>query len=105
MNNIWVVLNETKDQIVAVFETESPDSRPHWDEFFKHKAGCVFCGRPETTLRFMTGASQKMKWYVNYFYWEDQSRWGYTDPDGMGWSALLALPEPIKMLALVGGVQ
>jgi hypothetical protein len=46
-----------------------------------------------------------MKWYFNYFYWEDQSRWGYADPDGIGWSAAMALPEPIKMLALVGGVK
>jgi hypothetical protein len=104
MNSIWVVLNETKDQIVAVFETESADSRPHWDEFYKHKAGCVFCGRPEMRLSFSKGNSLQMKWYFNYFYWEDQSRWGYSDPDGMGWSAAMALPEPIKMLVLVGGI-
>jgi hypothetical protein len=104
MSNIWVVLNETKDQIVAAFETESPDSKPHWEEFFKHRPGCVFCGRTERMAYLNRPAVEQVKWYFNYFYWEDMSRWGYGDPDGIGWSAAMALPEPIKMLAFVGGI-
>lgn len=104
MNNVWVILNEAKDEIVEVFETDSPDSKVHWDLFFQHRAGCVFCGRPDRLLRFNKPAIESIKWYYNYFYWEDQARWGYSDPDGIGWSAAMTLPEPIKMLAFVGGM-
>lgn len=104
MSTLWVILNETKDAVVEVFETESPDSKPHWPEFYLHRPGCVFCGRLEPKLSYMTDTSGQVKWYYNYFYWEDLTRWGYGDPSGIGWSATMALPEPIKMLAFVGGV-
>lgn len=103
MNTIWVILNETKDAVVAVFETEDADSKPHWDLFFQHRPGCVFCGRVEKTMYSFHSTSEKMKWYYNYFYWADMSRWGYKDPGGIAWSAAMALPEPIKMLELLRG--
>ena len=99
MSTLWVILNEAKDAVVEVFETESPDSKPHWPEFYLHRPGCVFCG-PTMQVRGKIATD----WYYNYFYWEDMSRWGYGDPSGIGWSAAMALPEPIKMLAFVGGV-
>lgn len=94
MKNIWVILNESKDEVIHLFETEGADSKPHWPEFFKHRAGCVFCGRPSMF-------KGEISWYYNYFYWEDQARWGYSDPDGIGWAAAMALPDPIKMLAML----
>jgi hypothetical protein len=100
-----VILNEAKDAVVEVFETDSPDSKPHWPEFYLHRPGCVFCGRTERTAAYPgKPATEALKWYFNYFYWEDTSRWGYGDPSGIAWSAAMALPEPIKMLAFVGGV-
>lgn len=102
MTSVWVILNQTKDAVVQVFETADSDSKRHWDLFFQHKAGCVFCGCKGVTSSFMRGRSETLKWYSNYFYWEDKSRWGYGDPDGIGWSAIIALPEPIKMLVLIG---
>lgn len=104
MNNVWVILNETKDAVVAVFETVDADSKPHWDLFYQHRQGCVFCGRKEQLLRFNKPVIEQLKWYYNYFYWEDQTRWGYGDPDGIAWSAAMTLPEPIKMLEILRGV-
>lgn len=103
MSTLWVILNEAKDAVVEVFETLSPDSKPHWPEFYLHRPGCVFCGRTQDVLR-PSGRTQVLTWYFNYFYWEDTSRWGLDEPNGIGWSAAMALPEPIKMLAFVGGV-
>lgn len=104
MNNVWVILNEAMDEIVQVFETADADSKRHWDLFFQHRPGCVFCGKATTAIGFLSGKTEKLTWYYNYFYWEDQSRWGYGDPDGIGWSAAMTLPEPIKMLVFVGGM-
>lgn len=99
MNNVWVVLNETKDVILEVFETVEADSKPHWDLFFKHRAGCVFCGR-NSEIR----GKAVVDWYYNYFYWDNLNRWGLDEPNGIGWSAAMTLPEPIKMLVFVGGM-
>lgn len=107
MKSIWVILTETKDAIVEVFETESPDSKTHWDKFFQFRAGCVFCARTETKMSYSSKGlvyTESVKWYVNYFYWEDTARWGMYEPDGIGWSACLALPEPIKMVEMIGGL-
>lgn len=101
MKNIWVILNEAKDSVIQVFETEDPDSRKHWDLFFQHRAGCAFCGRTSQ----ITGQKTELKWFYNYYYWNDQARWGYDQPDGIGWAAAMTLPEPIKMLVLVGGLH
>lgn len=105
MNNVWVILNETKDAVVAVFETEDADSKPHWDLFFQHPQGCVFCGRLADGLNVATmKRGPYLTWYYNYFYWEDTAQWGIGLPIGIAWSAAMTLPEPIKMLELVGGM-
>lgn len=101
MKHVWVILNETKDAVVSVFETDEADSKPHWPEFLKHRAGCVFCGKIVDRIT-MKGTTQRREWYYNYFYWNDQSRWGYSDPDGIGWAAIMVLPEPIKLLVMIG---
>jgi hypothetical protein len=98
MNNVWVILNETKDVIVTVFETDDADSSLHWPEFYLHKPGCVFCGRTMEVRGKVETA-----WYYNYFYWGNPTYWGHGQPDGIGWSAVMTLPEPIKMLNFVRG--
>ena len=105
MKVMWVILNETKDAVVELFETESSDSKVHWEKFYKHRSGCVFCARVDETrtFGFSNGVSTKVsrKWYVNYFFWDDMARWGYGDPNGMGWSACMTLPEPIRLLEML----
>lgn len=105
MTTIWVVLNEAKTEIVEVIETESPDSKPLWPQLFKYKAGCVFCRKKHEPIRQMMGLpaqhSKTHTWYVNLWYWEDTSRWGYGTPSGMTWSACLALPAPLKMVEII----
>lgn len=102
MKHVWVILNETKDAVVSIFETDGADSKPHWPEFFKHRAGCVFFGKVTDNWSFDDHKPKVRKWYYNYFYWNDQARWGYTDPDGIGWAAIMVLPEPIKLLVMIG---
>lgn len=96
MKVMWVILNETKDAVVELFETESADSKFHWDKFYKHRPGCVFCARPARSW-----SKHKWEWHYNYFYWADLARWGYGDPDGIAWSAAMTLPEPIKLLVML----
>lgn len=102
MKNIWVILNETKDEIVEIFETVETDSKPHWDKFYKHRPGCVFCGRTEERIGRNFAKTMQLNWYYNYFYWEDTMRWGYGDPVGIAWSSAMTLPDPIKMLVMLG---
>lgn len=97
MKVMWVILNTAKDEIVELFETTDAVSLPHWEKFYKHKQGCVFCMRPATGRDL----ELERNWYFNYFYWDDMGRWGYGDPDGIGWSAAMTLPEPIKLLVML----
>jgi hypothetical protein len=97
MSVLWIVLNDDKSAVIEVFETIEADSKPHWDKFFEHRAGNVFCRRIQD-LAWVKPAQSKVTWFVNYFYWEDMSRWGYGDPTGMGWSACMAIPEILKMV-------
>jgi len=95
MNTLWVILNEAKDSVIDVFETSDADSERHWGKFLKHRAGSVFCRR--SNLNYQS-AKDEHKWYVSYHYWDDMARWGYGEPTGVGWSACMAIPEPLKML-------
>jgi len=97
MKVLWVILNEDKDAIVESFETSDSDSRPHWDKFINHKAGTVFCRISKYGFR----DKPILTWYYNYFFWEDQGRWGYGAPSGVAFSAAMAVPEILKMLELV----
>ena len=102
MKTLWVILNDDKSAVLDVFETEDADSARHWDKFFQHRAGNVFCRRQNTLPAF--AAIKKIKgtaWYVNYHYWADTARWGYGEPNGMAWSSCMALPEPLKMLEFI----
>lgn len=94
MTTLWVILNDAKDAVIEVFETNDADSRRHWDKFFNHKAGTVFCRRINTN----PGRKDDNTWYYSYYYWSDMTRWGYEDPDGIGWSACMAIPEILKVL-------
>lgn len=101
MNTLWVILNADKSAVVDVFETNSPDSVAHWAKFFEHKAGSVFCRRDNSPISIRVNPLRGLHtWYVNYHYWPDDE-WGIGEPTGMGWSACLAVPEPIKMLELL----
>jgi hypothetical protein len=102
MKTVWVILNETKDVILEVFETVEADSKPHWGKFYQYRPGCVFCGRVRMNPYKKT-IDPGLDWYYNYFYWDDQSRWGLDSPNGIAWSAAMTLPEPIKMLEFVRG--
>lgn len=97
MNVLWITLSEDRTHIVDSFETRDADSSRHWDKFFQHRAGTVFCRRASNGF---INRGEKV-WYVNYFYWEDTTRWGYGPPYGIGWSACLAIPEILKMLEFV----
>lgn len=97
MKVLWVILNEAKDAVVEMFETDSPDSSFYWDKFFDHRPGCVFCGRVPANWN----RNRSREWYFNYFFWDDMTRWGYDDPDGIAWSAAMTLPEPIKLLVML----
>ena len=94
MNVLWVILNEEKNAVLESFETRDPDSKPHWDKFLPHRPGVVFCQRKS----FDIWGKSSAKWYVNHFYWNDTARWGYGPPDGIGWSACMAIPEILKMV-------
>ena len=76
MKVMWVILNTAKDAIVELFETDSADSKVHWDKFYKHRPGCVFCARPAPSW-----SKHKREWYYNYFYWHDEAMWGTGEPD------------------------
>lgn len=102
MSTLWVILNDDKSTVIEVFETEDADSARHWDKFFQHKPGNVFCRR--ITLRTPGAFNKRDKdiaWYFNYFYWEDITLWGCGNPTGIAWSACMAIPEPLKMLELL----
>lgn len=96
MKVMWVILNADKDEIVELFETDGADSKVHWDKFYKHRPGCVFCARPAPGY-----VERKRDWYYNYFYWHDRNMWGIGEPDGIAWSAAMTLPEPIKLLVML----
>lgn len=102
MKTLWVILNDDKSAVLEVFQTELPGSKVHWEKFYQHKPGNVFCHRVH--LRTPGAFDKKdidVAWYFNYFYWEDISRWGYGDPSGIAWSACMAVPEILKMLELI----
>ena len=94
MNVLWVILNEEKNAVLESFETRDPDSKPHWDKFLQHRPGVVFCQRKTPDIQ----GKPFVKWYYNHFYWNDTARWGYGPPDGIGWSACMAIPEILKMV-------
>ena len=98
MSILWVILNEDKSAVLEVFETAEADSRPHWDKFFQHRQGNVFCRRTNSPIAQRAGRAGDFTWFFNYFYWADMTRWGYGDPTGIGWSACLAVPEALKMV-------
>lgn len=98
MNVLWVILNDDKSAVVEVFETSEADSKPHWDKFFLHKQGTVFCRRVTEVHRFNKPTALNVSWFFNYFFWDDMTRWGYGDPNGIGWSACMAIPEILKMV-------
>ena len=101
MSTLWVILNDDKTEIVEVFETNDADSKRHWDKFFECKQGAAFCRRTTAKAQRDGGWADEVKWYHSYFYWNDHSNWACGPPDGIGWSACLAIPESIKMLELL----
>lgn len=101
MSILWVILNDDKSALIEAFETIEADSKPHWEKFYQHKQGNVFSRRTEDVMRFNKLPATRSMWFVNYFYWEDMSRWGYGDPTGIGWSACMAIPEIVKMVEVL----
>lgn len=101
MNTLWVILNADKTAVLELFETSDADSKRHWDKFMQFPQGTVFCRRKTLFSYLNKPEDRKSQWYVSYFYWEEQARWGYGDPKGMAWSACMALPEPLKMLEVL----